>query len=287
MCITAGTCGRSVAPAQGAGAVSVPVLVESKSGEIACGFSANKFPIKDNGIEQRVEMQNSSPTRPISLIIVIQTGRGAASHLGTIANLGALLDSVLTNAQDQAAVITFDSCPRLLQDFAEDPDETSNTLASIVAGNSGAALFDAMHIGISSLSKVPLGNRKVVVLISGERDHGSYAYDNAALIRDVSASDASVYSLSFRTGRREIVGRLRSLSPFAFSANAMQRNPSEVLAQLTGGEFYRFDSEKGFESRISEIANPINKSIHSRLSSEQSGTRFPFTTSGRRILKAG
>jgi hypothetical protein len=162
ICITLGTCGQRVALAQGAGAVSVPALVESKSGEIAYGLSANEFPIKDNGIGQQVDMQNSAPAKPLSLIIVIQTGHGAASQLEKIAHLGALLDGVPTNVQDQAAVITFDSRPQLFQDFAGDSDEINNPLASIVAGNSAAALFDAMHMAISSLRKVPLEYRKVV-----------------------------------------------------------------------------------------------------------------------------
>ena len=67
-----------------------------------------------------------------------------------------------------------------------------------------------------------------------------------------------MYSLSFRAGRKEIARKLWSLSPFAVAANAMQRNCSEALAQMTGGEFFRFDSEKGFEDRILEVANHIN-----------------------------
>jgi VWFA-related protein len=258
VCIALGACSQRAALAQGAGAVLVPVLVESKSGEIAYGLSASDFLTEDNGIGQHVDMQNGAPVRPLSLIIVIQTGHGAASHLEKIAHLGALLDSMLTNTQDRAAVIAFDSRPQLFQEFAGDSDEISNSLASIVAGMSGAALFDAMHMAISSLRKVPSENREVVVLISSEHDHGSYASDNASLIRDVSASDASVYCLSFRTARKEIVGKLKFLSPFAVSASAMQRNSSEALAQMTGGEFYRFDSEKRFEDRILEVANHIN-----------------------------
>jgi VWFA-related protein len=258
ICITLTGCGQGIAFAQVTGAISVPVLVQSKSGEITYSLSANDFLIKDNGIGQRVDMQEGTEGRPLSLILVIQTGHGAASQLDKIAHLGALLDSLLTNSKDQAAVITFDSRPQLFQDFAKDSDDISNSLASISAGNSGAALFDAMHMAISSLRKVPSENRKIVVLISGEHDHGSYASDNASLIRDVSASDASVYSLSFRTGKKEIAGKLRSLSPFAVSASAMQRNSSEALTQLTGGEFYRFDSEKGFEDRVLEVANHIN-----------------------------
>jgi len=258
ICITLETCGQRVALAQGAGAVSVPVLVESKSGEIAYGLSANEFLIKDNGVAQRVEMQNSTPARPLSLILVIQTGHGGASQSDKLAHLGALLDSVLTNSQDQAAVITFDSRPQVLQDFTANSDEISNSLALIAAGNSGAALFDAMHMAIGSLRKTPSDNRKVVVLISGEHDHGSFAFDYASLIRDVSMSDTSVYSLSFKAARKGFVGKLRSISAFAVSANAMQRNSSEALAQLTGGEFYRFDSERGFEDRVLEIASHIN-----------------------------
>ncbi len=218
ICTTLGTCGQRVALAQGAGAVSVPVLVESKSGEIAYGLSANDFLIKDNGIGQRVEIQDGSQTGPLSFILVIQTGHGAPGQLDKIAHLGALLDSLLTNSQDRAAVITFDSRPRLFHDFAEDTDEISNSLASIAAGNSGAALFDAMHMAISLLGKVPAHDRKVIVLISGEHDHGSYASDNGSLIRDVSMSDASVYSLSFRAARKGFVGKLSFLGPFAVFA---------------------------------------------------------------------
>ncbi len=258
MCLTLGSYGQKVPLLQGAGTVSVPVLVELKSGQIAYGLSADDFSIKDNGIEQRVEIGKDAAAIPLSLVLVIQTGHGAGSQLQEFAGLDVLLENVLTGPQDQAEVITFDSRPQVLQEFTADPDEVSNSLASIAAGNSGAALLDAIHMAINSFRKAPNENRRVIVLISGEHDHGSYASDSASLIRDASTGNASVYSLSFRTGRKELVGKLRSLTPFAASANAMQRSPSEALAQLTGGEFYRFDSEKGFESRMSEIANHIN-----------------------------
>lgn len=258
MCLTLGPYGQKVSLAQGAETVPVPVLVEWKSGQIAYGLSADDFSIKDNGIEQRVEIGKDTAAIPLSLVLVIQSGHGAASQLPRLVGLDALLDSVMTGLQDQAEAIIFDSRPQVLQEFTADRDDISNALVSIAVGNSGAALQDAIHMAINSFRKAPNENRRVIVLISGEHDHGSYASDSASLIRDASTGNASVYSLSFRTGRRELAGKVRSLTPFAISANAMQRSPSEALAQLTGGEFYRFDSEKGFESRISEIANHIN-----------------------------
>jgi hypothetical protein len=63
--------------------------------------------------------------------------------------------------------------------------------------------------------------------------------------------------LSFTPGRKEVFGKLRSLNPLGMTGSAMQRNAGEALAQLTGGEFFRFNSERDFEDRISDIANHI------------------------------
>jgi hypothetical protein len=113
-------------------------------------------------------------------------------------------------------------------------------------------------MAVKLLQASPENNRKVIVLISGEHDHDSNASDTASLIRDVSASDASVYSLCFRPGKKSLFGKLSSLNPMAMTASAMQRNAPEGLAQLTGGEFYRFDSQKVFGDRSIEIANHIS-----------------------------
>ena len=38
----------------------VPALIESKSGEIAYGLSVDNFSIKDNGIEQQVDVESDA-----------------------------------------------------------------------------------------------------------------------------------------------------------------------------------------------------------------------------------
>lgn len=68
----------------------------------------------------------------------------------------------------------------------------------------------------------------------------------------------SIYSLSSATGGKEdFFTKLRSLNPLAITASGMQRNAGEALAYLTGGDFYRFDGERQFEDRITEIASHI------------------------------
>jgi VWFA-related protein len=248
--------GQSGTPIHEGTTIVVPALVELKSGEIAYGLSVDNFSIKDNGIEQRVDVESDPGALPLSLLLVIQTGHDA--QLGKIARLDELLDSILTSPRDQVGIITFDSRPSLIQNFTTDADSVTSALATIARGDTGAALFDAVHLAVASLNKTSPHSRRVILLISGEHDHGSNAYDTASLTRDVSSSNSSIYSLSFRPGRMELLSRLWSLNPLAMTESSLQRNAAEGLAQLTGGDFYRFDSEKSFENEVNTAANHIH-----------------------------
>jgi VWFA-related protein len=256
--LTLGANGQTTTPTRDGMIVRVPALVESKSGELAYDLSVADFTIKDDGIPQQINMDRDSAPRPLSLILVIQTGHGAKSQLSKIARLPDLLDGLLTNKQDQTAVVTFDSSPRLLQAFTADQDTISAALSSISGGSSGAALFDAMHLATLELGKAAPGTQKVIVLISGEHDHGSVGADAGSLIREIASTNASTYVLSFKSGKAELFGSLRSLNPLALTGSAMQKNAGQTLAQMTGGDFFRFDSEREFESRMGDIENHIH-----------------------------
>ncbi len=205
--------GQSGAPSRAGIKIMVPALVESKAGEVAYGLSGDNFLIKDDGIEQRVDLESDPGAQPLSLLLVIQTGHNAAAQLGNIARLDDLLDSILTSPRDQVGIITFDGRPRLVQDFTTDSEAVSNSLSTIEPGNANAAFFDAIHMAVAALRKTPSNTRHVILLISGEHDHGSNASDTASLIRDVSASDSSIYSLSFRPDRKELIGQVAVSEP--------------------------------------------------------------------------
>jgi VWFA-related protein len=257
-CFSVGSFGQTVAPARPTSMVIVPALVEDKSGHIAFDLSATDFSLKDNGFEQQVILEDNDNLQPLSLLLVIQTGGSAATQLSKIEGLNDLLDSILTSPQDQVALLPFDNRPSVVQDFTTNSDKISHALSSVAPGNAGATLFDALHMALTELDKASPANRRVVLLISGEHDHGSNASDSASLIRGFASGDISVYSLTFAAPRKELLNRLRSLNPLAFTASSMQKNAAATLAQLTGGDFYRFDTDKNFEEHVSEIADHIH-----------------------------
>jgi VWFA-related protein len=259
-----GVSGQTATPPMQRRTVPVPALVEGKSGEIAYDLSARDFSVKDNGVEQQVQLESDIAPPPRSVLLLIQTGRNASAQLGKIEHLDNLLDSILTSPRDQVAVLAFDSRPHVIQNFTVSSDAVSHSLASISPGDTGAALFDALHAAVAMFDKSPVKNRRIILLISGEHDHGSIASGAASLIRSISLADVTVYGLTFTAPRKELLSRLWSINPLAMTSNAMQRNAAEALAQLTGGDFYHFDSERSFEDRVGEVANHIHNSYFLR-----------------------
>jgi len=250
--------GQTVGAYPNAQPISVPVLVESKKGEIVYGLSSDDFSVRDNGIEQRISLDGDSDIRPLSLVIVIQTGHNAAAQLPGIAGLSGLLDGILTNPLDEVSIVTFDSSPHTIQAFTADTESVANAIATIRPGTAGAALFDTVNLAITSLNKTSPASHRVILLISRDHDHGSVGSNPGSVLRDVAASNTSIYSLSSATGGKEdFFTKLRSLTPLIITASGMQRNAGETLAHLTGGDFYRFDTERQFEDRITEIASHI------------------------------
>jgi VWFA-related protein len=259
ICFALHVSGQTADPPVKARIVPVPALVEVRSGEIAYDLSASDFSIKDDGVEQQVRLGDVD-SQPRSLLLVIQTGHNASGQLGKLEHLDDLLDSILTGPADRVGILTFDSRPHVLQDFTENSEAVSHSLTSIAPGDTGAALFDALQMAVAMFGKAPAANRRVILLISGQHDHGSVALSAASLIRSISLANVAVYGLAFTAPRKDLLGKLWSLNPLAMTAGAMQKNAAETLAQLTGGDFYRFDTEKGFEDRVSEMATHIHNS---------------------------
>jgi methylglyoxal synthase len=97
----------------------------------------------------------------------------------------------LTRPEDQVAIIGFDNRFQVLMQFTSDSGDISTTLASITSGNSGAAIFDSVHLALGQLQEAPMTNRKLIVLVSEEHDHGSNASDIGSLIRPAAGMTSS------------------------------------------------------------------------------------------------
>jgi VWFA-related protein len=242
--------------------VLVPTLVEDHSGQVIYGLKPSDFILLDNGVKQNVHVDEEMDTDPVSLVVCIQRSRDATLEFDKFAHLGPLLQLFTGGNQGEAALVVFDSKPVYLEGFQQDTSYIERDLQQLPEGDGGAAILDAVGFSINLLEQRPPDHRRVLLLISETRDHGSRHITIPQLVERIGTSNTLVFSVSFSPSKAEMMNWAKGnlgkdaglLGPVLMAVNAMRRNVPKTLAEMSGGEYEPFAREKGFEDRIAEAA---------------------------------
>jgi VWFA-related protein len=276
-----------------ANAVLVPALVKDKRGAIVYGLSAADFIVEDDGVEQPVRMDDEPESSPLSLVVAIQLGRTAEAELPRIRTLGIMLDPILSSGRNRAAIVTFDGSVELVRNFTTNGALIAADLKQLRPGDDDAAILDAVGYSVALLKNEPSERRRILLLVSETRDHGSQVVKFEDTVHAITDSNTLVYTLAFSPTVSNILDTARGykerrmpvkevnptseeiqnglvlpdgtprgeigLMPLVITAvEAMRQNVPKTVAALTGGEYELFTSHKGFESRMVEFANHLN-----------------------------
>jgi hypothetical protein len=274
--------------------VLVPTLVRTKAGEVTYSLQARDFIIEDNGVEQDVTMDESSGQEPVSLVVAIQVGHKASSQFKkrndlslydrfytekqrkdcrqrivscptAIAGLGTMLGDFMEQTKGEAALVTFDSLVYQFQGFTEDSSKISERLTKLTPGDDGAAILDAVSYSARLLESRPRNRRRVLLLISESRDHGSMT-TTANLVQQLAASNTLVCSLTFSPLRGRLAEDLKALPsgensdllvPLRASMGTFRRNVSQDVAAVMGGEDGKFKDKSTFDAIFASITSGI------------------------------
>jgi hypothetical protein len=153
--------------------VLVPALVRTKTGELVFTLTAKDFSISDDGIEQKVTLEEDTDNEPLALVIAVETGGAGAEQLGKYQRLATSIEAVVGNVPHKVAVVGFDKKPRLLQDFTSDLDVVGSAIHGLSKGNNGAAILDGLAFSLELLRRQPPEYRRAILLISETIDRGS------------------------------------------------------------------------------------------------------------------
>lgn len=176
--------------------VEVPVLVKTKSGQVVFALTADDFAISDDGVAQRIRIEQDTDRQPLALAVVVETGGAGAHHLVDYEALDAVLDALVGNVEHRVALIGFDSQAHLLQGFTHNTEDVSERLSRLNAGDVGAAVLDGVAKAVEQLKAQPLRFRRVILLLSETRDQSSTTTMNQAL-RMISDANITMYSFGF------------------------------------------------------------------------------------------
>ena len=178
--------------------VVVPALVRTKSGELIYTLKADDFILTDDGVVQRLRLEEDTGTQPLAMVIVVQTGGDAAVHLDQYQHLGPMLDNMLGGVDHRVAVVGFDSTPILLHGFTSNLDYVTHSLDILDPGDKKAAVFDAIVAAVNLLRQQPTTYRRAILLLSQTTDDGSHTSLVDAL-RAISDTNTVIYSVGFHT----------------------------------------------------------------------------------------
>ncbi|KAA6464739.1 VWA domain-containing protein [Acidobacteria bacterium AB60] len=243
--------------------VLVPTLVEAHDGTILYGLKPDDFILTDNGAPQKLRVQEELDTAPVALVVAVEQGRMSALEFEKFAHLGPLLDSFLSNPRSQGAVIGFDSVPHLVHDYTHSTEDLGQSLKTLEPGDGGNAILDTVNYAVTLLETQPKSYRRVLLLISEPRDHGSKHTKITGLIRKIGQSDVLVLTVSFSPFTAQFLhdvkdnGESRTLNMMGALlalVQALKTNVSKEIATMSGGEYTTFISDKKFQQRVQDAA---------------------------------
>ena len=257
--------------------VLVPALVRDKVGEVVYGLEAKDFIIEDDGIAQNVHLDEAAESEPISLVVAIQCGRRANFELPRMHGLAAMLQPVLAQPGSKIAILTFDNHVHAIENFTSNESLITGAFNGLQPGDDGAAILDAVSESVKMLNGVPQNHKRVLLLISETRDHGSGTVKIEDVIKAVGDSNVVVYTLAFSPAKSNVLDTLKGannpdlhpeqtevhegpdvLALVELTINAMRKNTAKAIAFQSGGEYQMFDSAKGFDARLNNFANHLH-----------------------------
>jgi VWFA-related protein len=239
--------------------VLVPTLVEKHSGGIIYGLKQGDFVLEDNGVPQKLRVQEEMDTAPVSLVVAVEQGGMSVLEFDKVAKLGPLLDLFLADGRSQAALVGFDSMPHLVHDFTHTSEDLNGALKHMEPGDGGDAILDTVSYAVDLLESQPKDYRRVLLLITEPRDHGSKHTKAEQLIKKIGRSDILVLSVAFSPSRAEFLHdvtdsgdnrTMNLMSPLIMAVQAFKKNVAKEVASMSGGEYTTFTGDKKFEERV-------------------------------------
>jgi VWFA-related protein len=270
--------------------VVVPTLVQTTGKEPVFSLTAEDFVLTDNGVPQKVTLEEETK-RPLSLVVLMQTGGIARGQFASYVNLETMLASLLGGAPNRVSIVNFDSRPEAASPFTSNVAEWRDAIDHPEQGDSGAAIFDGISYALDLLKKEPVSNHRAILLISQEHDSGSKT-SMKETVRDLGETNTAIYSVTFSAEKAEaklafkdphvnppitavpsdgsikayndparpFQGYFNLDAPLRLIFGAMRKNLSAEVANLSGGESMSFDGRGELEQDMNVLSNHIRNS---------------------------
>jgi VWFA-related protein len=212
--------------------VLAPVTVTDHSGSFVPGLTPYDFRLLDNGKPQKITEDIAD--HPVSMVIAVQANADVEKILPSIQKLGSVFESLVIGENGEMAVLGFDHRIQTLTGFTNDAAQIDAAFKKLHPGSYTSALNDATLAGINLLKTRELTRRRILVLISENRDKGS-SINVREVLTEADFNNVAIYSVNIS----ELIASLTSKA----QPNRPSTTPPGVGPPLPGGGTYNASTE--------------------------------------------
>ena len=238
----------------GVDAVYVDVFV-TRSGQPVPGLRATDFELKDNGVQQKLELAQAE-SMPLRAMLVFDTSSSLAKD-GRLQALKAAGEAFITGLRpaDAVGLVTFSQ--EIAHQMAPTTDRNRVRWAlSGVQAEGATAVFDALYAGLVLGEG---GGRGLVVLFSDGEDNMSFLGEEQ-LRKVVERSNALVHIVAWRDPPRPggpVTGLQRVVDPTGGDPDHIRT--LRKIAEASGGRLWGADSPAKLRAAFAAIADAMGQ----------------------------
>lgn len=273
--------------------VLAPVTVLDKHGDFVPGLNVYDFRLFDNGKLQKISEDITN--HPISMVVAIQANADVVQILPSIQRLAPVFESLVIGEEGEMAVVAFDHRIQTLAPFTNDAPVIDAAFKKLHPGSYTSALNDAAMQSINMLKSRDRSRRRILVLISENRDKGSsiksrevmtaadfanvyiYAVDISQLLTALTGkaqpNRPSMYSLppgatplplgQINTQTTESQMNMGNWIPalkdiFDAAKGIFVPDPLDIYTKYTGGRQFSFKSQKTLERDVAKLGDELH-----------------------------
>jgi Ca-activated chloride channel family protein len=181
--------------------VNILASVTDENGRPIPDITQDAFQISEEGVPQKIARFEAQTDRPLDLALMIDSSMSAFKDLRFETEAAARFIQQVVRPGDTLAVFEFDESVTRLSNFSEDVPRLQAAVRKITPGT-GTSIYDAVELASDSLSRLPQGRRRAIVLVTDGGETTSIAkFEDTR--RAAIASGALLYSVIIRAVNNE------------------------------------------------------------------------------------
>ncbi len=226
--------------------VGILASVTDQNGQPIPDLTQDSFQVSEEGVPQKIARFEAQTDRPLDLALMIDSSMSAFKDLRFEADASARFIQQVVRPGDALAVFEFDESVTKLSNFSDNVQRLQAAVRKIVPG-SGTSIYDAVELASDSLSRLPQGRRRAIVLVTDGGETTSVAkFDDTR--RAAIRSGALLYTIIVRAVNNEN-GR-----------NTAGEHALITITDSTGGALFILEDA----NQISQMFDRINRELRTQ-----------------------